>query len=60
MNDEQNYIESLDKREFQAYNIAKSHLGSSFELIKSIGFIKWKKNHQKSSSELNPPNPLSG
>ena len=47
MNDEQKYIESLDKKEFQAYNIAKSHLGSSFELIKSIGFIKWKQNNQK-------------
>lgn len=59
MNDEQNYIETLDKKELQAYNIAKNHLGSSFELIKSIGFIKWK-NRQKSSSELNPPKPLSG
>lgn len=59
MNDEQKYIESLDKKEFQAYNIAKSHLGSSFELIKSIGFIKWKQNNQKSSSEHTPSNPLS-
>ncbi len=59
MNDEQKYIESLDKKEFQAYNIAKSHLGSSFELSKSIGFIKWKQNHQKSSSEDTPPKPLS-
>jgi competence protein ComGC len=59
MNDEQNYIESLDKKELQAYNIAKNHLGSSFELIKSIGFIKWKKNHQKSSSEHTPSKPLS-
>lgn len=59
MNDEQKYIESLDKKEFQAYNIAKSHLGSSFELSKSIGFIKWKKNHQKSSSEDTPSKPLS-
>lgn len=59
MNDEQRYIESLDRKEFQAYHIAKSHLGSSFELIKSIGFIKWKKNNQKSINEHTPPKPPS-
>jgi hypothetical protein len=59
MNDEQKYIESLDKKELQSYNIAKNHLGSSFELFKSIGFIQWKKNNQKSISEHTPPIPLS-
>lgn len=52
MDDEQMYLESLNKKEIQAYNIAKNHLGSSFELSKSIGFIQWKtKNSQKSNSE---------
>ena len=52
MDDEQTYLESLNKKEFQAYNIARSHLGSSFELSKSIGFIQWKiKISQKSNSE---------
>ena len=46
------YLESLNKKEIQAYNIAKNHLGSSFELRKSIGFIQWKiKISQKSNSE---------
>ena len=46
------YLESLNKKEIQAYNIAKNHLGSSFELRKSIGFIQWKtKKSQKSNSE---------
>jgi hypothetical protein len=38
------YIESLSEKELKAYHIAKSHLGSSFSLEKSKGFIDWKKN----------------
>lgn len=41
--EEKEYIESLDSKEKKAYNIAKDHLGSSFNLIKSNGFIEWKK-----------------
>jgi len=41
--EERQYIDSLDSKEKQAYEIAKSHLGSSFHIIKSNGFIKWKK-----------------
>ena len=37
------YIKSLSEKEYQAYMIAKSHLGSSFDLEKSIGFLEWKK-----------------
>jgi hypothetical protein len=48
--DEKEYIESLDSKEKKAYSIAKSHLGSSFDLIKSNGFIEWKKNKSKSSN----------
>ena len=39
------YLTQLDKIERQAYTIGKRHLGSSFNLIKSNGFIKWKKNN---------------
>ena len=40
------YLKSLTEKERITYNIAKEHLGSSFDLIKSIGFLKWlKKNH---------------
>lgn len=38
------YLKHLDKIERQAYTIGKSHLGSSFNIIKSNGFIDWKKN----------------
>jgi hypothetical protein len=37
------YIESLTPKEHKAYLIAKSHLGMSFTLEKSVGFIEWKK-----------------
>jgi hypothetical protein len=36
------YLQSLSEKELQGYHIAKSHLGSSFSLIKSHGFITWK------------------
>ena len=41
------YLNHLDKIERQAYTIGKSHLGSSFNIIKSNGFIDWKKNTNK-------------
>ena len=37
-----NYINSLSKHETQTLEIAKAHLGSSFSIRKSIGFIEWK------------------
>jgi hypothetical protein len=40
------YLQSLSKKEVQAYNIAKSHLGTTFDLSKSIGFIEWKQQRQ--------------
>ena len=39
-----NYLKQLDKIERQAYTIGKEYLGSSFNIIKSNGFIDWKKN----------------
>ena len=38
-----NYINSMDEKEKIAYKIAKEHLGSSFNIEKSIGFQKWLK-----------------
>ena len=37
-----NYINSLSKHETQTLEIATSHLGSSFSIRKSIGFLEWK------------------
>jgi hypothetical protein len=39
-----NYLKHLDSIERKAYTIGKAHLGSSFNVIKSNGFIDWKKN----------------
>lgn len=39
------YLKQLNTIERQAYTIGKKHLGSSFNLVKSNGFIYWKKNN---------------
>lgn len=44
----ENYIQSLDELEAKTFEIAKSHLGTSFNIKKSIGFIEWK-NKQSST-----------
>ncbi len=38
-----NYLNSLSEIEEQAYVIAIDHLGSSFNILKSNGFLKWMK-----------------
>ena len=37
------YLKTLCEKERKSYEIAKDHLGSSFQLEKSVGFLKWKK-----------------
>ena len=37
------YLISLTEKEKKSYEIAKSHLGMSFQIEKSVGFLKWKK-----------------
>jgi len=44
---ETEYINTLTEIEKKGYEIAKSHLGSSFSLKKSIGFKQWKKDNKK-------------
>lgn len=39
------YLKHLDAIERQAYTIGKQHLGSSFNILKSNGYIDWKKNN---------------
>ena len=41
------YLEQLTEKEKQTYKIATEHLGSSFNLEKSMGFIKWMKKKTK-------------
>ena len=37
------YLEQLGDKERIAYSIAKEHLGTSFDVVKSIGYLSWKK-----------------
>lgn len=37
------YLNSFNEINIKAYNIASNHLGSSFNIVKSNGFIEWKK-----------------
>ena len=43
------FIESLTPKELKAFNIAKTHLGSSFSAEKSIMYLKWVKAQSQSS-----------
>jgi hypothetical protein len=36
------YLDTLSEKEKQGYHIAKEHLGMSFQLEKSVGFLNWK------------------
>lgn len=43
---QEEYLKTLTEKEKKGYEIAKSHLGMSFDLEKSIGYLEWKnKNH---------------
>ena len=44
--DAEKYISSLNPKEYKAYLIAKQHLGSSFTLEKSVGYLKWKQQNK--------------
>jgi hypothetical protein len=46
---EQAYLSSLSEKERMGYEIAKNHLGSTFHLQKSNGFIEWLKEKKKKS-----------
>jgi hypothetical protein len=40
------YLMQLDPIEHLAYKIGKSHLGSSYNILKSNGYINWSKNNK--------------
>ena len=44
------YLDSLSEKEKKSYEIAREHLGMSFQLDKSNGYIKWYKNKQTTNS----------
>tara|TARA_B100000900_G_C20457698_1_gene665845 strand:+ start:777 stop:953 length:177 start_codon:yes stop_codon:yes gene_type:complete len=39
----EDYLKTLTPLELKGYNIAKDHLGCTFDLKKSLGFIAYKK-----------------
>jgi len=41
------YLETLTPKEHKSYMIARDHLGMSFTLEKSVGFLQWKKDFTK-------------
>ena len=41
-----NYLNQLDIIEKKAYIIGKQHLGTSYNIIKSNGYINWQKNNK--------------
>ena len=41
------YLNQLDLIEKKAYKIAKDHLGSSFNVVKSNGFCDWLREQNK-------------
>ena len=40
---QEQYLDTLSEKERKAYEIAKEHLGMSFQLDKSVGYLKWLK-----------------
>jgi len=40
-----NYLIQMSESQKKAYLIAQDHLGTSFNILKSNGFIEWKKIH---------------
>lgn len=45
------YLNSLTPKERKAYEIAKEHLKTSFDLQKSNGFLEWCKNKKEQSKD---------
>ena len=41
------YTAQLSEIQQKAFKIAQQHLGTSFHIIKSNGFIEWKKKNNK-------------
>jgi hypothetical protein len=40
------YVKQLEPIEKQAYIIGKQHLGTTFNIIKSNGYLNWQKNNK--------------
>jgi hypothetical protein len=43
------YIKSMSPKDYLAYQIAKEHLGTSFTVEKSVGYLRWLKNKEQTT-----------
>jgi len=41
------YLHQLNDNQKKAYSIAKNHLGTSFNLVRSTGYVEWKKKRER-------------
>ena len=41
------YLQEMNAFEKKAYSIAHDHLGTSFDILRSVGYINWHKNKDK-------------
>jgi hypothetical protein len=59
---EQLYLKQLTPQERKAHDIAKSHLGTSFDILRSNGYKVWmnKQDKESLSSSLSSGGPSSG
>ena len=48
----QQYISCMTPKELKAYTIAKAHLGDSFQIKRSIGFLDWMQKQNASAKEV--------
>jgi hypothetical protein len=46
------YVEQLTELQLKAMNIAKQHLGMSFNLVKSVGFVEYKATSEKTETSV--------
>jgi len=44
------YLKNLGEKERIAYKIAYSHLGTSFNIIRSTGYVEWIKDQTKKAN----------
>ena len=47
----QNYMKTFSEKGKKSFEIAKSHLGMTFQIEKSIGYIEWLKTQEDSKKD---------
>ena len=50
---EQSYLNSLSEKEKKAYEVAKNHLGSLWNVYKCNGYLQWEKKQKLLATDKN-------